>query len=623
MSANHDSPIQSEAKGRAIHHEALLGITLVFAAIILSMVAFSRVAAKEIDSGPASNQEAIQTSLPLPTNRDDFFMPGTQPHGLDDEILDPISCSACHTDPGGLIYSAWRGSMMSQAGRDPVFWAAFAVAQDDATDAGEYCLRCHTPRGWYAGRSDPADGSALQPTDISAGLACVVCHRMVDPVAGSNDQATARDILVRSDLSTAGLMPPDDYFGSAMLIIDPKDNRRGPFNLGPNFNNHVAWQAEFQGQNDPLIASRLCGSCHNVDNPLLSWDETPPNGGEPQYWPNEFETAAGSYGRDELFPIERTYEEWLNSDYAKEGGVFAPQFAGAKPDPTVSSCQDCHMMRQTGVAVGFGNPTFRDCNSTGCLPAHIFAGGNAWVPNILQDSRWRLAAPTIEAPALNQTILSAQSMLARAATLEVDLEDGILSVRVINETGHKLPTGYPEGRRLWINVRAFDASNTLIYESGAYDESTGLLTKDADIKIYEAEQGLTSELAALVGMDPGATFHFALNNTTVKDNRIPPRGYTIAAFDRPGLRPVGAAYNDGQYWDDTNYDVSADAVYIVVTLFYQTSSREYIEFLRDKGGDDGQTLYNIWQDSKSPPQIVARAEIPAPYLNYFPMSSRP
>ncbi len=286
------------------------------------------------------------------------------------------------------------------------------------------------------------------------------------------------------------------------------------------------------------------------------------------------------------------------------------------------------MVRQTGIAAEtFFNPVYRDCNTTGCLPAHVLAGGNSWVPEIIQDPRWRLAPPAYETKALEATAAAARSMLQRAATLEIDLDDDggqkVVTVRVINETGHKLPTGYPEGRRLWVNLRAYDAADKLIYESGAYDPTTGVLTKDAAIKIYEVEQGLTPELAALVGLDAGPTFHFALNNTTYKDNRIPPRGYTVAAFDRPGLRPVGATYQDGQFWDDSEYTVPANTERVVATLYYQLSSGEYIQFLGEKGGADGATLAEIWEDSKSPPEMVAQAEYPAPNEIFLPLSRRP
>jgi hypothetical protein len=442
---------------------------------------------------------------------------------------------------------------------------------------------------------------------------------MVDPVPGADDEVAAIDADIRAALTSP---PPTDHFGTAMLILDPQDRRRGPFVL-PNFPYHVARQANFQGQSDALAASRLCGSCHNVDNPLLSWNENPPGGGPAQYWPNDMDAAAPSFERADLFPVERTFDEWLNSAYAS-GGVYAPQFAGAKPSGVVASCQDCHMVRQVGVAADLFDPVYRNCDTTGCLPAHVFVGGNAWVPKILQDTRWRLSSPG-DAPALNQTAAEAQSMLRRAASIELDvIEQGgqiVATVRVINETGHKLPTGYPEGRRMWLNVQAFDDAGNLIFESGSYDAATGILTEDTAVKIYEVKQGLTPEMAALVGLDAGATFHFALNNTTYKDNRIPPRGFTTAAYDRPGLRPIGASYADGQYWDDTEYVLPPEAARVVVTLYYQLASKEYVDFLREMGGADGATLGIIWDDSKSPPEVVATAEYPAPNLNFMPMTS--
>ena len=153
-----------------------------------------------------------------------------------------------------------------------------------------------------------------------------------------------------------------------------------------------------------------------------------------------------------------------------------------------------------------------------------------------------------------------------------DGPDKIALVRVTNDSGHKLPTGYPQGRRLWINLRGYDRDGVLIYESGAYDPASGVLSEDADIKIYEAKQGITPELAAQLNQLPTESFRFVLNNTVIKDNRVPPRGYTQAAFDRPGLRPVGATYADGQYWDDTVYTVPPETERVMVTL-YSTQSK--------------------------------------------------
>lgn len=527
----------------------------------------------------------------------DFFLPGTQPAHLIDPILDPASCQGCHTQP---IYGAWRGSMKSQAGRDPLFWAALHIANQDVENAGDFCLRCHTPRGWFGGRSHPADGSALESTDLAAGVACETCHRMVDPEPSGGDAAAiARDAAIRSAISPT---LPAGHIGSAMLILDPEDNRRGPFSISPAPPHpKETWRTELLGQGgDPVIEARVCGSCHNLDNPTLSWN--PVTG---RYEPNEEDAAAPSFAKGELFPIERTFDEWLYSAYATAEGVYAPQFAGARPDGIVRTCQDCHMPRTTGIAATGG--VQRNCSTTGCLPEHSFAGANTWAPQLLQDPRWRLNAVG-DALHLNAAIESARSMLRRAATVTVDFDPNATPkqarVHVINETGHKLPTGYPEGRRIWLNVRGYDAAGRLVFESCAYDPDNGILQQDPQCKVYEAKLGIDN------GLTVTESFHFIRNNTVLKDNRIPPRGYTVAAYDQPGLRPVGATYADHQHWDDTVYELPDEVASVVAVLYYQTASKEYIDFLRTQGGEDGAILGQMWDDLKSPPEVMAVAMAP-------------
>jgi uncharacterized repeat protein (TIGR01451 family) len=538
----------------------------------------------------------------LTTTGQDFFLPGTQPGGLHAAIPPAIDCDTCHSAP---IYDRWRGSMMGQAGRDPLMWAALALANVDAPGSGDYCLRCHTPGGWLAGRSHPADGSALVAEDMANGVSCNLCHRLVDPVASTTDEAALIDLVVREALTAT---VPADYVGSATLIVDPEDNRRGPFSFGLALPYHTAYQTDYLRQGGgSFTVSRVCGTCHNVDNPALSWDPA-----RKQYWPNE--SASPAADLSDLFPVERTFDEWLFSDYAR-GGVYAPQFAGDKPDGVVQTCQDCHLPRATGLAADSAfNPIYRDCLSTGCLPEHRMVGGNTWVPQLLASPDWRLSAPG-EAAYLHQTELAARAMLRKAATMTLTLTVSdtvkVATVRVINQTGHKLPTGYPEGRQMWLNLRAYDAAGALIYESGAYDAASGQLERDPDIKVYEVKQGMTEELAALLGKPAGASFHFVLNNTVVKDNRIPPRGYQVALYDQPGLQPVGADYADAQHWDDTVYLLPLETERVMVTLYYQTASREYVSFLQANGGVDGLALGELWGALSSPPEVVARAWLPS------------
>ena len=71
-----------------------------------------------------------------------------------------------------------------------------------------------------------------------------------------------------------------------------------------------------------------------------------------------------------------------------------------------------------------------------------------------------------------------------------------LNVRIINQTGHKLPTGYPEGRRIWINVKFFDENDDEILssESGRYNEAGAYLEDTENTKIYEMKAGLSEEV---------------------------------------------------------------------------------------------------------------------------------
>lgn len=528
----------------------------------------------------------------LLTTAEDFRLPGTQPGALVDPIMLPATCDVCHT---AMIYNAWQGSMMSLAGRDPLFWAALEVANHDAPGSGEYCLRCHTPKAWLEGRSASPDGSMLTPADLDAGVSCEVCHRAVDPVPSSNpnDQARSRDQTIRSGLGGAF---PSTHIGSGMMIFDPEDFRRGPFDLGVNFGYHPnqTYRSDFLGgnPNDPVARSRLCGSCHNVDNPILSW-----NPGENEYLPNAMGSPAPSLEQDALFAVETTYDEWLYSGFSE-----------------TTACQDCHMPRTTGYAAEpFLNSVFRDCGVQGCLPVHEFVGGNTWVPQLLQDPQWRLSRVEL-GTWLKSTVQKARAMLQRAARVSLTFQPGAgaVTVRVTNLAGHKLPTGYAEGRRMWLRIIAFDEAGNEVFSTCNYNLTTGELEQDAHCVVFEVQQAVSAKMAtALNGTVPvGPSFHFLLNNGVFKDNRIPPAGFRPEAFTRPGLMPMengqpSNLYAPGQNYFEKEFIVPSSAVRVQVFLYYQTASKEYIDFLASKGGVDAQTLLTLWQGNKNPPELMA------------------
>ncbi len=533
------------------------------------------------------------------TTLDDFFLPGTQPDTTNGVEFAPIvtanNCRGCHevyNPPTEYpIYSRWAGSMMGQAARDPLFHACLAIANQDAAFSGDLCIRCHSPGGWLGGRSTPTDGSNLRDEDFE-GVTCNFCHRMVDPEFKVG-VSPARDEPLLDALAKAGLLPTQP--GNAGYVVEPVDVRRGPYddvpyNFHRDFDNNVV-----DIVHSPFHrTSEQCATCHDVSNPAFVRQ---PDG---SYALNATGAEHPTLDKYDMFPLERTYSEWANSLYATVGVDAGRVFGGNHPTGVMHTCQDCHMpdTQAYGCVFDFEPYTFERLD----VPAHDFNGGNAWMQDVLLN----LYPNDVQPEYMADSKLRAQYMLKNAATFEVSAEPCGLRVRVVNETGHKLPTGYPEGRRMWIQVEFRNDLLETVMERGAYDAATAELTV-SDTKIYEAKLGLDPAVAALTGLPVGPSFHFAINNAYYKDNRIPPRGFSNAAFAAVQAAPVGASYPDGEYWDDTTFRAPPGSTSAVVTLYYQTASKEYVTFLRDENitNDAGDVLYAQWElTGKSAPVLM-------------------
>ena len=523
-----------------------------------------------------------------PTTLRDFDMPGSQPFEGGLEAANPQDCATCHGGYDSSVepYHNWQGSMMALASHDLLFEANMAIANQDAPDSGDLCLRCHLSNGWLQGRSIPTDGSAMTHDDM-IGVSCDLCHRLVDPDYKSGISPD-RDLVVLSELENP--FPGGAEYGNGMYVIDYSAIQRGPFD--------DAQPSHFWTYSPFHSSSAICGTCHDVSNPAFNKDE------DGIYQLNTLDTPNDNFSAHSMAPVERTYSEWLNSAYNTPLGVYAPEFSGNKPGGMVSSCQDCHMRDVAGYGANpVSNP---QAPLRQDVPLHDMTGGSTWLPPLLAA----MYPDDINMAAVLDGVDRATYMLENAATLSLEQSVGNLVVRVTNETGHKLPTGYPEGRRVWVNVQFFDATDTLVGESGAYDSSTGVLTHDAEAKIYEVHPGIGSNIAPVLGLPEGPSLHFVLNNQIFEDNRIPPRGFTNAAFEAFGGSPVGHHYDDYQHWDDSKYAVPGAAVRAEVKLYYQSTSKEFIEFLRDENttNSKGQEMYDLWNDNgKCPPTLMETA----------------
>jgi hypothetical protein len=532
-------------------------------------------------------------AAPYPSTRVDFELPGTQPLSLTDNISTPDQCTNCHAGYGSPEvepYRNWAGSMMGQSARDPLMWAALAIANQDAEHSGETCLRCHLPKGWLEGRSAPEDGSTMTADDRH-GVQCGLCHRLVDPFADPENPVEDTAIL-------AALTAPVTTLGGAQMIVDPLDRLRGPFDVTADLGSDPHAPSRSTLVSPYHSSSELCGTCHDVLNPLFTR-----NIGTGEYEINAIDTQ----GDPALaFPEQSTYSEWAASEYASIG-VYAPQF-GLNKD-TVETCQDCHMPDVSGKDADTGL-TRND------LPLHEFLGGNTFAPAIIPEHP--TFGPEVDPDLLAETVEKNTKFLRKAATVSATLAAGSLTVRVQNETGHKLPTGYPEGRRMWLHVRAYDELRNVVFESGRYVFSDRDLPShnaapldpdyDPNLRVWEAVHGITPAWAIVLGGTPGPGSHLALNNVREGDNRIPPRGFTNASFEAFDGEPIPATYADGEHWDDVVYPVGIAAVRAEAVLYYQTASRDYIEFLRDENVTNfaGPILFDLWdQVSPSPPVEMA------------------
>lgn len=526
------------------------------------------------------------TGTQVPTTVQDFTMGGTQPGSLTQPLMSVITCSNCHSyfDIEKEPFRPWAASMMGQSARDPMFHAALAIANQDAAFAGELCLRCHSPQGWLGGRSADPTGGGLIDTDYE-GVSCSACHRMVNPEYAPG-VSPPEDAGILADLP----LPPGPHAHDGNYVMDPQDRRRGPYDL--TFNPHQWLKSSFHRE------SEMCATCHEVANPVFMKQ---PDGTYGVSALNQPHPTNNTY---DMLGEQRTYTEWLLSDFGQGPVEMHERYGGNIT--AVSSCQDCHMPRTSGTGCDpvFESPIRDD------MAQHHFLGANTWVlravRNLYDDSATLLSEETVDA-----TLQRTKTNLENASDLELTFHDGVLRTRVINQTGHRLPTGYPEGRRMWINVRFLDDFYNVVQEIGAYDPQTAVLDLNGT-KVYEGHMGVDAVVSGYTGVPIGPSFHLALNNVFYSDNRIPPRGFNNEAWTAAGIMPIGAEYRDGQYWDDTNFTAPPGATMAQVYVYYQTTTKDYIEWLRDSNvtNDAGNVAYAQWElHGKSEPALMDFGEI--------------
>ena len=253
------------------------------------------------------------------------------------------------------------------------------------------------------------------------------------------------------------------------------------------------------------------------------------------------------------------------------------------------------------------------------VPLHELVGGNTFIPTILPHHP--AFGAEVNAAILAESVEKSTRILRKAATVTLDLAGGVLTVRVTNESGHKLPTGYPDGRRMWLHVRAFDAARNVVFESGRYVFATGDLVGyealpsdpdyDPNLHVWETVHGISPAAAAAFGTTPGAELppgaeQRAREGQPHSAARLHQRGLR-GLRRRAGRRHLRRRRVLGRR---RRIRSAPAAVGAEVTLYYQTASREYVEFLRDKNVTNaaGNILFDLWDEhGKGAPVAMAHA----------------
>jgi hypothetical protein len=235
---------------------------------------------------------------------------------------------------------------------------------------------------------------------------------------------------------------------------------------------------------------------------------------------------------------------------------------------------------------------------------------------------------------------------------------------------------------MWLNIKFYDGTGSFLEEIGEWGPLPTTATNPVDgstftpksivdldnpkLKVYEVHPAMTKEwadvllsvgyptdmalsfdrltgqvdmtlgeLAALSAGSYHETFHFVLNNYVASDNRIPPYLMSYDEAQKRNSLPVpdsqygnpgpGGAY---QHWDE--FDITsvapAGAVSAHLTLYYQGTSWEYVQFLNNMVtavalhdvtpflADEGKNFLDAWVNATDangqtmvPPAVMATA----------------
>jgi hypothetical protein len=518
---------------------------LIVLAVILSFIAAMSVF--------SPGQNAVKASFHTEEELAAFRDHSRAPIGEGDYFLNSFRCSGCHgKDSAGNanineagddvnLYDHWQPTMMANSARDPL-WRA-KVSHEITTNPAhsselqDKCTSCHAPMGRYTKffhggghyAMDEIDGDSL----AFDGVSCAGCH-------------------------TIG----PDGLGAMFSGNIPYDTTRkayGPFPL-PETGPMQLYEGYTPTFSLHMDEARMCSPCHTL-------------------YTNTADLSGNLTGAS--FPEQATYHEYLNSSF---------------PANSIT-CQKCHMPR-------IEDPIIIANGQTGLTPRtpfnqHTFQGANYFMLGLMKENKNALGI-TVDDWKYDST-LAATSRSLKQQSVDLDifldsvtLDTAFFTVKLKNKAGHKFPSGYPS-RRAVVQFVALNANNDTVFKSGIFGSDFRVNNETVNYEPHYniIKQNGKSQIYEMVMGDVNNNYTSTLERGAVmlKDNRIPPDGFTTSSsvYDTVAVVGVGAGDTDfnlensaeGSGTDYVHYHVPVSGITGTLSakakLYYQSVAPKFLD----------------------------------------------
>jgi hypothetical protein len=504
--------------------------------------------------------------------------------GPGEYFLTSAHCKGCHGYDSAMmanidedgnsvnLFDHWQSTMMANSARDPLWRAKVSheiqVNPAHTSELQDKCTSCHAPMGRY---------NAMYHGATTYGLADIAADSL------------GQDGVSCTSCHTIGTNAGQTFSGE--IPYDTTRHIYGPFDL-PVIGPMQLYEGYTPTFSTHMNQSRLCSSCHTLITQTVD--------------------LSGNYTGGQ-FTEQATYHEYLNSNFPADS----------------ITCQSCHMPHVADpvvIANGFAalQPRFP-------FNQHVFAGGNAFMLNMIKNNKASLGAIAedwkFDSTIANTIALLRERTLSFSLTLDSSLNDtGYFSVRLENKAGHKFPSGYPS-RRAVLQLVMTDAAGDTVFKSGTFNPDFRVAGETPNFEPHHdvISQENVPQIYELVMGDVNYNFTSVLERAAnlLKDDRIPPAGFTTMHYAYDTALISNDALSDADFnkvsgvegsgVDIVHYHVplasAAGNVTVHARVYYQSVPPKWVDELLAYNSAEIDSFRNMFSNADQSPVLIASDSI--------------